>query len=163
MTKYRLNYITTIGCKILASQLITFNCFYQTTTATLIDTVVIFWGIVLLQAFAHTLEVFPVAVFWPSVVKPQQTETLGVFGIASTAAVEQVQAQELAVVLGFLIEYNRGSQHTVDWCVFKLVEAGVYLLGAKQIQNHHFIPHGIVLDSRLKNSQILGSEKQIPK
>ena len=91
-------------------------------------TVVILWGVVLLQAFAHTPEVLPVAVFSPSVEKPQQIEAFGVFGIASTAAVEQVQAQELALVPGLPPEYNRGSQHTVDWRVFKLVEAGVYLL-----------------------------------
>ena len=58
-----------------------------------------------------------VPVFWPSVEKPQQIEAFGVFGNASTTAVEQVQAQELALVLGFLLEYNRGSQHSWLACL----------------------------------------------
>lgn len=103
-------------------------------TATLVQTVIILWGIVLLQTFAHALEVLPVAVFWSSVEKAQQLEAFGVFGIASTAAIEQVQAQELALVLGFLLEYNRGSQHTVDRRVFKFVEAGVYLMGENKFK-----------------------------
>ena len=85
----------------------------------------------LLQAFAHTSIGAPVAVFCASMEKPQQFEALGVFGIASSAAVEQVQAKELAMILGCPLEDNRRSQYTVDWRVFEFVEAGVYLWGKK--------------------------------
>lgn len=61
----------------------------------------------LCQAFAHTLVAFPVTVFRSSIVIAQQFEAFGVFSVASSAAIEQVQAQELALVLGFLLEDNR--------------------------------------------------------
>ena len=61
------------------------------------------------QTFAHALVVTSVTVFWSSVEKAQQVEAFGVFGIASSAAIEQVQAQELALVLGLLLENDRGS------------------------------------------------------
>ena len=98
----------------------------------------------LLQAFAHAFVAPPVTVFWSSVEITHQIEAFEVFGIASSAAIEQVQAQELAMVLGSLLENNRGSQHAVDWPVFKLVEAGVHLLG-KKIQIHNSRSHNIIL------------------
>ena len=102
---------------------------------TSVQTVVILRGIVLLQAFTHTSVAPPVTVLWSSVEITQQVEAFGVFGITSSAAIEQVQTEELAMVLGCSLENNCGSQHAVDWPVFKLVEAGVYLLG-KKIQIH---------------------------
>lgn len=111
---------------------------------TSIHTVVILRGVVLLQAFAHAFVASPVTVFWSSVEITQQVEAFRVFGIASSAAIEQVQTQELALVLGTLLENNRGSQHAVDWPVFKLVEAGVHLLG-KRIQMHNLRSHNIIL------------------
>ena len=109
---------------------------------TSVQTVVILRGIVLLQAFTHTFVALPVTVLWSSVEITQQVEAFGVFGITSSAAIEQVQTEELAMVLGCSLENNCGSQHAVDWPVFKLVEAGVYLLGKKiQIldQDHGYI------------------------
>ena len=104
-------------------------------TVTSLQAVVILWGIVLFQAFTHTFVAPSVTVLWSSVEITQQVEAFGVFGITSSAAIEQVQTEELAMVLGCSLENNCGSQHAVDWPVFKLVEAGVYLLG-KKIQIH---------------------------
>lgn len=113
----------------------------------------------LFQAFAHTFVAVPVAVFWSSVEIPHQIEAFGVFGIASSAAIEQVQAQELALVLGSLLENNRGSQHAVDWPVFKLVEAGVHLLG-KKIQIHNSRSHNIILSLSLQICTFLEVENK---
>ena len=113
----------------------------------------------LFQAFAHTSVTVPVAVFWPSVEITHQIEAFGVFGIASSAAIEQVQAQELALVLGSLLENNRGSQHAVDWPVFKLVEAGVHLLG-KKIQIHNSRSHNNILSLSLQICTFLEVENK---
>ena len=70
-----------------------------------------------------------------------------VFGIASSAAIEQVQTQELTLVFRFLLEDNCRSQHAVDWRVFKPVEAAVYLLREK-IKFHNLICYMISSFSR---------------
>ena len=113
----------------------------------------------LLQAFTHTFVAPSVTVLWSSVEITQQVEAFGVFGIASSTAIEQVQTQELALVLGCPLENNRGSQHAVDWPVFKLVEAGVYLLG-KKIQIHNCYTCKFANSWKLKSDQIETTKDQ---
>lgn len=80
------------------------------------------------QTLAHTLVRFAIAVFRaPVVASRRRFHAFIVHGIASTAAVEHVQGQELASVQGRLLEHNCGTQHAVDWPVFKFVEACVIL------------------------------------
>ena len=115
--------------------------------STSVESVVILWRVVLLQAFAHAFVAFSVTVFGPSMEIAQLNEAFVVFGIASSATIEQVQTQELALVFGFLLEDNCRSQDTVDWHVLKLVEAAVYLL-REEIQFHDLICYMISSFSR---------------
>ena len=78
------------------------------------------------QTVAHALVVLTVAIFWPSKVSVQKSEAFVVLGIASAAAIEEVQAQPLAFMVS--AEHHCGCQHAVDWPALKLEETGVSLL-----------------------------------
>lgn len=58
----------------------------------------ILWRVVLVQTLAHTLVVVPVTVFWASVEMSEIFQAFIVKGVASPAAVKQVQSQVSALV-----------------------------------------------------------------
>lgn len=71
-----------------------------------LDLIMIFGRVVLFQTVTHTFVVVSVAEFWAAIEMSQFLQAFVVFSIACSAAVEQVQAHKLALVLGFLFEHN---------------------------------------------------------
>lgn len=85
----------------------------------------ILWRVVLVQTLAHTLVVVPVTVFWASVEMSNFFQAFIVKGIASPAAVKQVQSQVRALVFWSPVtrlEHDGWGKHAVDWFVFKFME-----------------------------------------
>ena len=85
------------------------HCMHQTKVLVcqlFVFDIVIFWRVVFLQTITHAVVVVPITEFFASIVIFLVHQTFVVLSIAGPTTVKQVQAQELALVLGFLFEYN---------------------------------------------------------
>lgn len=80
------------------------------------------------HAFTHALVRLAIAEFWASVKTPKLGHASVVHSIASSAAVKQVELQELTSVQRISVEDNCRGQHAVDRHRFKFVKALVSLL-----------------------------------
>lgn len=72
----------------------------------LLDLIIILWWVVFIETLAHAPVVVPVTEFWASVETSEFVQAFSVFGVAGAAAVEQVQAQVLALVFWFPLEHD---------------------------------------------------------
>ena len=67
----------------------------------------ILWRVVFLQTLAHAFVVVPpVTIFFSSVEMSKIFQTFIVFGVASPAAIKQVQAQVRTLVFWFPLEHD---------------------------------------------------------